>query len=102
MPPRSRPEPTKIRLILYNPPENLLPPFFLDIPIGVINTLCIRPRKYLRYLGWCILGVDGHVGMDSPSSEDNIGDEGTLVDRGVYHYRVQEGISFPKCLCCFS
>jgi hypothetical protein len=36
--------------------------------------------------------------MDSPLSEDGIGDEGPLEDQGVYHYRTTdedpEGLSF--------
>jgi hypothetical protein len=35
--------------------------------------------------------------MDSPNSEDNIGNEGTLEDRGVYRYSYNgdlEGLSF--------
>jgi hypothetical protein len=36
--------------------------FYLDIPLDDINPLCLRPRKYLLYLGWCILGLDRATG----------------------------------------
>jgi len=49
----------------------------------------VRPRKFLRYLDWCILGVEGNIAMDSPQSVDNIGDTGELIDQCVYHYRRQ-------------
>ena len=32
--------------------------FYLDIPIDIIKTLCLKPRKYLLYHAWCILGLD--------------------------------------------
>ena len=45
----------------------------------------MSPRKYLRYLGWCVLGVDG-VLKDEPGN--GIALDGELVDQGVYHYIV--------------
>ena len=32
--------------------------FYLDIPLDTIDNLCLTPRKYLLYLGWCILGLE--------------------------------------------
>lgn len=90
------PKQGKIRLILYSP-ANSADSLYLDIPTSIPTSLCQHPRKYLRYLGWCILGVEGLVSMDSPDSEDNIGNEGTLEDRGVYRYSYNgdlEGLSF--------
>ncbi|KAH9959461.1 hypothetical protein BC827DRAFT_1377170 [Russula dissimulans] len=81
--PPETPQQGKLWLILYEPsdgPGN----FYLDIPIYVIEPLCLRPRKYLRYLGWCVLGIEGHVIL----GDQDIGDEGGLVDQGVYHYVV--------------
>jgi hypothetical protein len=72
------PQQGKLWLILYEPsdgPGN----FYIDIPIYVIEPLCLRPRKYLRYLGWCVLGIEGHVILGN----QDIGDEGELVDQGV-------------------
>ena len=59
--------------------------FYLQIPLGVIRALCLKPLKYLLFLGWCILGAEGvlslrpddHIGIDT--DEDAVGGE-------VYHY----------------
>lgn len=83
------PEHGNIRLIIYRPTNNS-DSLFLEIPTPVPGSLCVHPRKYLRYLGWCILGVEGYVVMDSPISEDGIGDEGPLEDQGVYCYRTTD------------
>ncbi len=83
----------RIHLIIYELPGQS--PFLLEIPTGFIETLCTRPRKYLRYLGWCILGVDGHVSMQYPAIEEDIGNNGLLVDAAVYCYKVRPGLSLP-------
>jgi hypothetical protein len=84
--------------IIYRPANNS-DSLFLEIPTPVPESLCVHPRKYLRYLGWCIQGVEGCVVMDSPRSEDDIGDKGPLEDQGIYRYRFTtfedpEGLSF--------
>ena len=60
-------------------------PFYLEIPTAVVDTLSLSPRKYLRYLGWCVLGVIG-VLIDEQGNE--IALNGELLDQGVYHYIV--------------
>ena len=77
----SQPPSGFIHLILLSQ-EN---PFYLEIPIAIVSTLCLSPRKYLRYLGWCVLGVDG-VLKDEQGNE--IALNGELLDQGVYHYIV--------------
>ena len=62
-------------------------PFYLQIPIAIVGTVCLSPRKYLRYLGWCVLGVIG-VLIDEQGNE--IALNGGLVDQGVYHYIVPD------------
>ncbi|KAF8342474.1 hypothetical protein F5887DRAFT_974428 [Amanita rubescens] len=70
-----------VRLILLQN-DNLS--FYLQIPLDIINKLCMRPRKYLRFLGWCILGVEGQVVEDA--SGIGIGDKGGLTDQMMYRY----------------
>jgi hypothetical protein len=41
-------------------PPNDSPTLYLEIPLIHLASLCERPRKYLRYPGWCIMGVEGH------------------------------------------
>jgi hypothetical protein len=36
--------------------ENPLRSFYLEIPSEVIMSSCLKPRKYLVFLGWCIFG----------------------------------------------
>lgn len=52
---------------------------------GFISTLCLNPRKYLRYLGWCVLGVEGNLG-DERGVEVAL--HGQLTDQGVYVYLI--------------
>ena len=33
------------------------PALYLEIPIVHLVSLCERPRKYHRYIGWCIMDV---------------------------------------------
>jgi hypothetical protein len=68
-----------IRLILVHPQ------FYLDIPLKVINLLCLKPRKYLVFLGWCILGVDGNL-TESHSSSEDIGLDEDLNEGETYYY----------------
>ena len=90
---RSHPPQGRIHLVVHKLPGQ--PPFLLEIPTNFIDTLCTRPRKYLRYLGWCILGVDGHVSMQSPQFVEDVGNDGRLVDTAVYYYKVPPGLSLP-------
>jgi hypothetical protein len=53
----------------------------------VIRLLCLNPRKYLLYLGWCILGVEGELALEHNC--DGIGTDGDLDDRGIYYYVAQ-------------
>ena len=58
--------------------------FYLEIPLNTINGLCLRPRKYLLFLGWCILGIEGVLALQAGG--DGIDDNGDLTNRGIYHY----------------
>jgi hypothetical protein len=77
-----------VHLILYEPEH-----FYLAIPIAIIGELCLKPLKYLRYLGWCVLGVLGT--LRDANMDVNL--DGNLVDQAVYHYQLpqdQQGFSF--------
>jgi hypothetical protein len=58
--------------------------FYLQIPLEVINALCLRPRKYLLYLGWCVLGIEGVLAVEPNGNE--IVNEGGLDNQGVYYF----------------
>ncbi|KAJ6616757.1 hypothetical protein B0H10DRAFT_1948916 [Mycena sp. CBHHK59/15] len=71
---------------LHLAPE--LDELYLDIPVTIASSLCLYPVKYLRFLGYCILGVDGTI-----ATEDFEGDEipdADPLDAGVYYF-VREG-----------
>lgn len=55
------------------------------IPIHIVITLCISPRKYLRYLGWCVFDVEGTL-VDEQCNEAPL--SGALTDQGIYQYIV--------------
>ncbi|KIL57679.1 hypothetical protein M378DRAFT_87561 [Amanita muscaria Koide BX008] len=58
--------------------------FYLQIPLDIISSLCLTPRKYLLFLGWCILGVEGVLALEHDG--DRIDTDGDLDDQEVYHY----------------
>jgi hypothetical protein len=95
-----QPQEGNIQLIVVRPLNNF-PALYLEIPIHYLDSVSECPRKYLRYLGWCIMGVEGHVARDSPQPEDNIGDEGGIEAGAVYSYRIPEGLSFSSALASF-
>jgi hypothetical protein len=76
-----------VHLVLYeHEPHN----FYLEILIAIIDTLCLKPRKYLRYLDWCVLGALGTL-RDAEMNDVDL--DGNLA---VYHYNLpqDQGFSF--------
>lgn len=65
--------------------------FYLQIPLNIIGSLCLKPRKYLLFLGWCILGVESVLARKRHGH--GIETHGNLVNRGIYHYLVAGGLS---------
>ena len=61
--------------------------FYLEIPTAIVTTVCLSPRKYLRYLGWCVLG---DIGVLKDEQGNVIALDGELVDQGVYHHNVPD------------
>ena len=58
--------------------------FYLHVPLAIIDSLCLKPCMYLKFLGWCILGIEGMLSLKNGSGE--IETDGTLDDEGVYYY----------------
>ena len=58
--------------------------FYLEIPIAVVQSNSVHPIKYLRFLGWCIIGILGTVKTDREGVD--IVDTALLQDRGTYFY----------------
>ena len=72
----SQPPSGFIHLVLLSQED----PFYLEIPIAIVAAVCLSPRKYLRYLGWCVLGVI-KILIDEQGKEVAL--NGELVDQGV-------------------
>jgi hypothetical protein len=80
-----------VHLVLF---EQTQESFYLEIPVAVIGTVCLQPCKYLRYLGWCVLGVEGWLQDEQGHTVDP---NGNLVNQGIYHYRLpadHQGFTF--------
>ena len=63
--------------------------FYLEIPLDVIDSLCLHPRKYLIFLGWCILGVEGVLALKHGGN--GISTDGNLDNQGIYYYVADVG-----------
>ncbi|KAF7321959.1 ER-Golgi vesicle protein transport Sft2 [Mycena kentingensis (nom. inval.)] len=51
--------PGHVRLVLFRSRSD--EEFYLEIPVSIIHLNCLKPIKYLRFLGWCIIGLLGDV-----------------------------------------
>ena len=71
-----------IHLVLF---EQQPDSFYLEIPLNVIRDICRHPAKFLCYLGWCVLGVEGSL-RDVPGDQVDL--NGDLVDQSIYYYRL--------------
>ncbi|KAJ7208827.1 hypothetical protein GGX14DRAFT_453432 [Mycena pura] len=58
--------------------------FFLQIPISVVQSNCLRPIKYLGFLGWCIIGLPGTVKSDRAAA--GLADSALLQNQAIYFY----------------
>jgi hypothetical protein len=78
---RQTPPQSHVHLILHtNEDEN----FYLEIPISVVSSLVVKPLKYLRYLGWCVLGREG--GLKYGDGGDVDLEAAELEEGGTYRY----------------
>jgi hypothetical protein len=75
------PEDGHVRLILLSERNSS---FYLDIPVEIIKTLCLKPLKYLLFLGWCILGNEGVLSREDGGGE--ISTDGVLHEHEIYYY----------------
>lgn len=58
--------------------------FYLDIPLEIIQSLCLKPLKYLLFLGWCILVTEGVLAHKHKG--DEISTDGNLNEHEIYYY----------------
>ena len=72
-------------VLLHQEPSS----FYLQIPVDTIRSLCLKPLKYLLFLGWCILGVEGTLALER--NGDAIATDDDLDERGTYYYVMAVG-----------
>jgi len=87
-----------VRLVLFSKNDSS---FYLQIPLEIIDSLCLKPRKYLVFLGWCILGVQGQLALEYGGGA--IPTNGSLEDQRIYYYVADVGGKFsfkllPSCI----
>lgn len=80
-PPANPVPPGYIRFILIHDNDY---PFYLQIPLNIIASLCQKPHKYLLFLGWCILGIQGFLALNHDG--EYIEEDGALEDEAIYYY----------------
>ena len=56
--------------------------FYLQIPLDAIRALCLKPLKYLLFLGWCILGAEGVLCV----GDNEIDTDEEAVGGEIYQY----------------
>jgi len=89
----SIPQDGHVRLILISNDNSS---FYLEIPLDIIDSLCLKPRKYLVFLGWCILGVRGRLSLNDDGR--GMTTQGSLEDQGIYYYVADVGGKFSSKL----
>ena len=70
-----------VRLILLHDENSS---FYLDIPLEIIKSLCLKPLKYLLFLGWCILGVEGVLAYERDGN--GVDTDGNLGEHEIYYF----------------
>ena len=59
--------------------------FYLRLPLTTIRVLCLKPLKYLLYLGWCILSDEGALSLER-EDHDGIDTDEDAVGGEIYYY----------------
>ena len=72
-----------VRLVLHRNSD-----LYLEVPIAVVVDLVLKPFKFLRYLGWSILGISGDLQDTQGVAVDLEGTE--LIPKSTYLYCYQD------------
>ena len=73
--------------------------FYLQVPLTTIRALCLKPLKYLLYLGWCILSAEGVLSLERDDRDGiDIGED--AVGGEVYYYVPAEPLGMFLSLSC--
>lgn len=85
--------------LALNPSKKFGRGFYLEIPIEVIQSNCLYPIKYLRYLAWSILHLEGTIFHAGACLQD----DSEVVDRGKYLFHASDanGLFSFLAICCY-
>ena len=61
---------------------------YLEVPIAVVVDLVLKPFKFLRYLGWSILGISGDL-LDAQGVAVDL-ESTDLIPKHTFWYHYQE------------
>ncbi|KAI0044932.1 hypothetical protein FA95DRAFT_207996 [Auriscalpium vulgare] len=76
--PAASPSSSDVRFVLLENTD-----VYLDIPLSVLKTLCNYPAKFLRWLAWAILHVDGSL----QHGETTVSDKDEIIAGRIYVFR---------------
>jgi hypothetical protein len=69
----------------------------LEIPVKIVRELTLRPYKWLRFLGFAILGIEGHLSRTEsgePLTEIDYSSDILLENNPVYWYHIDVRTDF--------
>jgi hypothetical protein len=79
-----------VSLVVYQ--STSIPRLGLKIPIGDVSRLSTKPRKWLYYVAWCIIGFDGHISRDENGGAiEDVDSLEPLAEDETYFYVIPEG-----------
>jgi hypothetical protein len=78
-----------VSLIVYQGAD--IPRLGLKIPICDASRLSTKPRKWLHYVAWCIIGFDGHLSREENGGAINEDSVEPLGKDEQYFYVIAEG-----------
>lgn len=64
--------------------------FFLRIPVDDITTKCLKPIKYLYYLGYYIIGSDGKISGSNIRVDTDIDKVTKINDQDIFEYHLKD------------
>ncbi|KIJ57367.1 hypothetical protein M422DRAFT_773951 [Sphaerobolus stellatus SS14] len=90
----SRPSPPEnhVHLVLHTKVDGTQ--FYLEIPVSLITANCLKPLKYLKYLGWCILAIEGVLRLERDKlAGEEVPDMNGQLQGKVYFYSLSNNVA---------
>lgn len=64
--------------------------FYLEIPVDTVNANSVDAASYLRFVAWCVLGVEGILSLEHGGEALDLEDD--IQEEGIYYYVREEGV----------